>query len=43
MYDMINDPSEMNNIYDSPEYADKKVELIQLLKETREGYNDDSL
>ncbi len=43
MYDLVNDPSEMNNVYDNPAYADKRAELTQQLKKTREQYNDNSM
>ncbi len=42
MYDLKNDPNELNNVFDKPEYADKKrTELMSLLKETQKQYKDD--
>lgn len=32
MYDLKNDPSELNSVFGKPEYADKQAELISLLK-----------
>ena len=32
MYDLKNDPNELNNVFDKPEYADKRTELMSLLK-----------
>ena len=40
MYDLKNDPQELTNLYDHPDYANKRVELMQLLKETQEQYED---
>ena len=41
MYDLKRDPKEMVNIFDNPEYSDKKNELMQLLKKARTEYKDD--
>ena len=41
MYDLKNDPNELNNVFDKPEYADKRTELMSLLKETQKQYKDD--
>jgi arylsulfatase A-like enzyme len=44
MYDLKKDPSEMNNIYDDPAYADVKADLHQKLSDLRSKYGDsDSL
>lgn len=40
MYDLEKDPSEMNNIYDDPDYADIKENMHQRLEELREKYGD---
>ncbi len=40
LYDLEKDPSEMQNVYDSPEYADVRENLHQRLKELREKYGD---
>lgn len=40
MYDMVNDPNELNNVYDDPAYADKRQELMALLAETQKQYGD---
>ncbi|MBC9798227.1 sulfatase family protein [Sinomicrobium weinanense] len=40
MYDLKEDPDEMNNIYDDPEYAEVRADLHQKLKELREQYGD---
>ena len=32
---------ELNNVFDKPEYADKRTELMSLLKETQKQYKDD--
>ncbi len=41
MYDLNNDPCELTNVYDRPEYAGKRDELMNLLKETQKQYGDD--
>ena len=41
MYDMKNDPGELNNVFGKAEYADKQAELMSLLKETQKEYKDD--
>ena len=41
MYDLKNDPNELNNVFDKPEYVDKRTELMSLLKETQKQYKDD--
>lgn len=41
MYDLKKDPKEMVNVFDNPEYSDKKNELMQLLKNVRTEYKDD--
>ena len=41
MYDLKNDPSELNNVFGKPEYADKQTELMSLLKKTQKQYKDD--
>jgi arylsulfatase A-like enzyme len=40
MYDLQNDPSEMKNIYDDPEYADVQIMLHERLEELRSYYGD---
>lgn len=40
MYDLKADPKEMNSVYDKPEYADKQAEMMLLLKETQQQYED---
>ncbi len=41
MYDLKKDPNEMTNVFDTPEYAVKRTELMSLLKETQKKYKDD--
>lgn len=44
MYDLQKDPSEMNNVYDDPAYAEVRVDLHQKLSDLRSRYGDsDSL
>jgi arylsulfatase A-like enzyme len=40
MYDLQEDPNEMNNIYEEPEYADVRADLHQRLKDLRTKYGD---
>jgi arylsulfatase A-like enzyme len=40
LYDRKNDPMEMNNVYDDPEYAEIVEELKGKLKDMREEYGD---
>jgi arylsulfatase A-like enzyme len=40
LYDRINDPSEMNNVYNDPKYKDVVVKLRMELKEMRIKYKD---
>ena len=40
MYDMQNDPHELNNLNGKPEYAAKQAELMLLLKDVQEQYAD---
>lgn len=40
LYDRLKDPSEMNNVYDDPEYAETVRELKMALKELRTQYRD---
>ena len=40
MYDMKNDPHEMNNVFGNPDYAEQQQEMMQLLKETQQQYAD---
>ena len=42
MYDLKKDPKEMNNIFGDSKYSNKKEEMLQLLTDTRKGYEDDS-
>jgi len=40
LYDLEEDPSEMNNLYNDPEYAEVQKEMHQRLKEIRLKYGD---
>jgi len=40
LYDLKNDPDEMQNVYDDPKYADVVKELMAELKRLRAQYND---
>ena len=40
LYDRKNDPNEMNNVYNDPNYADVVVKLTEELKELRIKYKD---
>jgi len=40
LYDRLNDPQEMNNVYDAPAYAEKVKELHKKLDELRVKYKD---
>ena len=40
LYDRINDPNEMNNVYNDPNYANVVKKLTQELKELRIKYKD---
>ena len=40
LYDRINDPSELNNIYNDPDSADKVIQLKKKLNEIRTYYKD---
>jgi len=40
MYDVKNDPREMNNIFGKSEYAEKQAELMQILADTQKQYGD---
>lgn len=40
MYDLKEDPNEMNSIYEDPEYAEVKADLHQKLEDLREEYGD---
>ncbi|WP_339711048.1 sulfatase [Cyclobacterium amurskyense] len=40
MYDLKEDPSEMNNVYDDPEYAEVRTMMHERLVELREKYGD---
>jgi len=33
MYDLLNDPHEMNNLFDEPDYAGLRGELTRLIQE----------
>jgi arylsulfatase A-like enzyme len=44
LYDLLEDPSEMNNLYDNPDYKEVQKRLHQRLFELRDQYGDsDSL
>jgi arylsulfatase A-like enzyme len=40
MYDLEKDPSEMNNVYDDPEYAEIKAQMHEKLESVRTQYGD---
>ena len=40
LYDRVNDPSEMNNVYNDPNYKDIVIKLTGELKEMRIKYKD---
>ena len=40
LYDLKNDPSEMNNVYSDPAYADIRSQLTKQLFELKEQYDD---
>lgn len=40
MYDMKNDPKELNNVFGKPEYAAKQQELMALLRDVQQQYDD---
>jgi arylsulfatase A-like enzyme len=40
MYNLRDDPNELTNIFDKPEYKDKQAELMQLLKTMQQQYKD---
>ena len=40
LYDRKNDPNEMNNVYNDPDYSDVVIKLTQDLKEIRIKYKD---
>ena len=42
MYDLKNDPNELNNLFGKPEFANKQAELMFLLKETQKLYQDNN-
>lgn len=42
MYDLQEDPQEMNNIYDNPDYTEVQAEMHKKLEEVRIKYNDNS-
>ncbi len=41
LYDIQNDPTEMNNLYDDPNYASTRENLIEQLKTIMEYYDED--
>lgn len=41
MYDIKEDPKEMNNLYDKPEYAKQQKDLVSQLNQQRQLYKDD--
>jgi hypothetical protein len=40
LYDRLNDPNEMNNVYNDPKYKDVVEKLTQELKDLRVKYKD---
>ncbi len=42
MYDLRNDQKEMNNLFNRPEYSEKRDELTRLMRDTQTKYMDDS-
>ena len=42
MYDLRSDPKEMNNLFNRPEYSEKRDELTRLMRDTQTKYMDDS-
>ena len=40
LYDRLNDPNEMNNVYDDPAYADVVKDLAERLANLRVKYKD---
>ena len=40
LYDRLNDPNEMNNVYNDPKYKDVVTSLTQDLKDMRIKYKD---
>ena len=40
MYDLVNDPNELNNIYDKSEFATTQKELLSELTNLRKYYGD---
>ena len=41
LYDLTNDPTELNNVYDDPSYAEVREELKQRLADLRNEIGDD--
>ena len=40
MYDMTNDPHELNNLYDAPAYAARRTDMHALLEKVQQEYGD---
>ena len=40
MYDMTNDPHELNNLYDDPAYAARRADMHALLEKVQQEYGD---
>ena len=40
LYDLLEDPQELNNVYEDPAYADVVRQLKQRLSELRDQYDD---
>ena len=40
MYDIVNDPQELKNVYDDPAYASKRDQMHALLEKTQREYQD---
>ena len=40
LYDLQKDPNEMNNVYNDPAYADVRKQMLDILRNLQEQYND---
>ena len=41
MYDLKNDPNELNNVFGKAEYAEQQASMLSLLKQLQKQYKDD--